>query len=208
MLGLTIGLLAALASAPAGQTSEPSPHLRQLAKTCQQRRGIAAKAFVRHLGRAKRGRTGWSVVLQGKDPRAREGLAKKIAKAAGAQLTRVDPKRLAGRGPAEAKKNLEALFASAREGNGVLLFDEADALFGQRTQVADAHDRYANLEVSHLLERVVVHSDLVLIGVTKSPDDQKATKALRDVVVAIPADEAEGGADLAVPWTSLCWPPR
>jgi hypothetical protein len=53
----------------------------------------------------------------------------------------------------ETEKNLSALFARAEEQGAILFFDEADALFGKRTQVHDAHDRYANQEVSYLLQR-------------------------------------------------------
>lgn len=209
MFGLSLGLLAALTFSPAARKPEPSAHLLQLAKTCQEQRGIAAKAFVRHLKRSERGHLGWSVVLQGKATEARGDMAKKIATAAGAKLTPVDTARLAGRNAAEAKQNLEELFANARTGNWILFFDEADSLFGQRSSVADSHDRYANLEVSHLLERVVAHGDLVLIGTQKTPPAEGGAKALRDVVVAVGSKDAKsGGVASVVPWTKLCWPPR
>ena len=54
----------------------------------------------------------------------------------------------------ETEKNLERIFAAAEDANAILFFDEADALFGKRTQVRDAHDRYANQEVSFLLQRI------------------------------------------------------
>src|SRR5213079_1580089 len=53
----------------------------------------------------------------------------------------------------ETEKNLERIFTEADQVNGVLLFDEADALFGKRSEVKDAHDRYANIEVAYLLQR-------------------------------------------------------
>ncbi len=210
MLGITLGLLLTLAGSPAAK-AEPSAHLRKLATTCQARRGIAAEAFVHHLQGAARGRVGWSVVLQGADAKTRGAVAKKIALAAGAELTRVDETRLAGKTPADAKKNLDELFTKARTGNGILFFDEADALFGRRSEVADSHDRYANLEVSYLLERVIAHGDLVLLGTRKAPPSRGATKPLRDVVVAIQPKghrSVEQQPETAVPWTALCWPPR
>ena len=54
----------------------------------------------------------------------------------------------------ETEKNLDRIFAEADRVNGVLLFDEADALFGKRSEVKDAHDRYANVEVAYLLQRM------------------------------------------------------
>ena len=56
----------------------------------------------------------------------------------------------------ETEKNLAKVFAGAEESGAVLLFDEADALFGKRTDVRDAHDRYADLEVSYLLSRLAL----------------------------------------------------
>ena len=54
----------------------------------------------------------------------------------------------------ETEKNLAELFDAAERSGAALQFDEADALFGRRTEVRDSHDRYANLEVSHLIERL------------------------------------------------------
>ena len=54
----------------------------------------------------------------------------------------------------ETEKNLDRIFTEADRVNGVLLFDEADALFGKRSEVRDAHDRYANVEVAYLLQRM------------------------------------------------------
>ena len=53
----------------------------------------------------------------------------------------------------ETEKNLRAIFDGAEESGAILLFDEADALFGKRSEVRDSHDRYANLEISYLLQR-------------------------------------------------------
>jgi SpoVK/Ycf46/Vps4 family AAA+-type ATPase len=54
----------------------------------------------------------------------------------------------------ETEKNLEQVLAAAASSDAILLFDEADALFGKRPEVRDAHDRYANIEVSYLLQRM------------------------------------------------------
>src|SRR5690606_8317954 len=62
----------------------------------------------------------------------------------------------------ETEKNLENLFAKAETKNWILFFDEADALFGKRTSVRDAHDKYANQEVSYLLQRVEDFDGLVI----------------------------------------------
>jgi hypothetical protein len=64
----------------------------------------------------------------------------------------------------ETEKNLDAVFNKAAEMNVVLFFDEADALFGKRTDVKDAHDKYSNQEVAYLLQRIEAHSGTVIIS--------------------------------------------
>ncbi|MGD8202125.1 phage tail sheath subtilisin-like domain-containing protein [Ornithinimicrobium sp. W1679] len=71
-----------------------------------------------------------------------------------AAVRRVDLRRVVSRYVGETEKNLARLLDRAQETGEVLLFDEADALFGRRTEVRDAHDKYANQEVSHLIERM------------------------------------------------------
>ena len=64
----------------------------------------------------------------------------------------------------ETEKNLSRIFAGAAAGRAILFFDEADALFGKRSEVKDSHDRYANIEVSYFLQRVEEHRGLVIIA--------------------------------------------
>jgi SpoVK/Ycf46/Vps4 family AAA+-type ATPase len=69
-------------------------------------------------------------------------------------LYRVDLSAVVSKYIGETEKNLRQVFDAADDGGAVLLFDEADALFGRRTEVKDSHDRYANVEVSYLLQRL------------------------------------------------------
>ncbi len=64
----------------------------------------------------------------------------------------------------ETEKNLDEVFSAASAGNMVLFFDEADSLFGKRSEVRDAHDRYANIEVSYLLQRLEAYEGLVILA--------------------------------------------
>ncbi len=64
----------------------------------------------------------------------------------------------------ETEKNLDRIFAAAENANAILLFDEADALFGKRSEVRDAHDRYANLEVSYLLQKMEQHEGISILS--------------------------------------------
>ena len=63
----------------------------------------------------------------------------------------------------ETEKNLRRVFDAAEEGGAMLLFDEADALFGKRSEVKDSHDRYANIEVSYLLQRMEAYRGLAIL---------------------------------------------
>jgi SpoVK/Ycf46/Vps4 family AAA+-type ATPase len=63
----------------------------------------------------------------------------------------------------ETEKNLHRIFEQAQASNAILFFDEADALFGKRTDVKDAHDRYANLETGYLLQRIEEYPGLVIL---------------------------------------------
>ena len=74
--------------------------------------------------------------------------AEVIARELGLDLYKIDLSAVVSKYIGETEKNLERIFDAARDGNAILFFDEADALFGKRSEVRDAHDRYANIEVS------------------------------------------------------------
>jgi hypothetical protein len=80
--------------------------------------------------------------------------AAEVAARAGLDLYRVDLSLVVSKYVGETEKNLRRIFAGADQGGALLLFDEADALFGKRTDTRDGHDRYANLEVAYLLQRI------------------------------------------------------
>jgi SpoVK/Ycf46/Vps4 family AAA+-type ATPase len=89
-------------------------------------------------------------------------------------LRRVDLNAVVSKYIGETEKNLDAVFADAERANAVLFLDEADALFGKRTEVNDAHDRYATVEVASLLQRIEAFSGVVVIAV----NDPEAAKAI------------------------------
>lgn len=78
-------------------------------------------------------------------------------------LYRIDLSAVVSKYIGETEKNLRRIFDAAEAGGAVLLFDEADALFGKRTQVKDSHDRHANIEVSYLLQRMEAYQGLVIL---------------------------------------------
>ena len=78
-------------------------------------------------------------------------------------LYRIDLSSVVSKYIGETEKNLRQVFDAAEAGSVVLLFDEADALFGKRSQVRDSHDRYANMEVSYLLQRMEAYKGLAIL---------------------------------------------
>jgi hypothetical protein len=87
-----------------------------------------------------------------------------LGKEAGKEVYRVDLSLIISKYIGETEKNLELVFARAEHKDWILFFDEADALFGKRTNIRDAHDKYANQEVSYLLQRIEQYDGLVILA--------------------------------------------
>jgi SpoVK/Ycf46/Vps4 family AAA+-type ATPase len=79
-------------------------------------------------------------------------------------LFRIDLSRVVSKYIGETEKNLDRLFDAAESSGAILLFDEADALFGKRSEVKDAHDRYANIEINYLLQRLETFKGLAILS--------------------------------------------
>ncbi|MEU7904697.1 ATP-binding protein [Actinoplanes sp. NPDC049118] len=90
--------------------------------------------------------------------------AEVVAGDLGLDLYKVDLSAVVSKYIGETEKNLERIFGAAAAGDLVLFFDEADALFGKRSEVSDAHDRYANIEVAYLLQRLETYDGLVILA--------------------------------------------
>ncbi len=90
--------------------------------------------------------------------------AEVVARELGLPLLKVDLARVVSKWIGETEKNLDLAFAEAHDSHAVLFFDEAEALFGARGDVRHATDRYANLEVSHLLQRLEDHGGIVILA--------------------------------------------
>jgi len=78
-------------------------------------------------------------------------------------LFRIDLSAVVSKYIGETEKNLRRVFDAAEEGGAILFFDEADALFGKRSEVKDSHDRYANVEISYLLQRMEAYRGLAIL---------------------------------------------
>ncbi|GAA1660446.1 ATP-binding protein [Fodinicola feengrottensis] len=89
----------------------------------------------------------------------------------------------------ETEKNLERIFTEAAGVNGVLLFDEADAIFGKRSEVRDAHDRYANMESAYLLQRIETFDGLAILATNLRANLDEAFTRRLDIVVDFPVPD-------------------
>jgi hypothetical protein len=98
-------------------------------------------------------------------------------------LFRIDLASVVSKYVGETEKNLREIFDEAERLNAVIFFDEADALFGKRTEVKDAHDRYANIEVNYLLQRMESYDGLAILATNRKGDiDQAFLRRLRFIV--------------------------
>jgi SpoVK/Ycf46/Vps4 family AAA+-type ATPase len=105
-------------------------------------------------------------------------------------LYRIDLSQIVSKYIGETEKNLSRVFNAAEEGGAILLFDEADALFGKRSEVKDSHDRYANIEISYLLQRMESYRGLAILTTNLKPAlDAAFVRRLR-FVVQFPFPEA------------------
>jgi AAA+ superfamily predicted ATPase len=99
------------------------------------------------------------------------------------ELYRIDLSAVVSKYIGETEKNLQRVFDGAEESGAILLFDEADALFGKRSEVKDSHDRYANIEISYLLQRMEAYRGLAILTTNlKSALDTAFQRRLRFVV--------------------------
>jgi SpoVK/Ycf46/Vps4 family AAA+-type ATPase len=96
--------------------------------------------------------------------------AEVVARELRTNLYRVNLNQIVSQYIGETEKNLTRVFETAQKKSAVLLFDEADALFGKRSEVKDSHDRYANIEVSYLLSKIEAYRGLVILTTNRKVD--------------------------------------
>ena len=107
-------------------------------------------------------------------------------------MYRIDLSQVVNKYIGETEKNLKRIFDAADISDMVLFFDEADALFGKRTDVSDSRDRYANLEISYLLERMERFKGLAILATNRKEDlDEAFLRRLRYIIDFPVPDEAE-----------------
>jgi len=115
-------------------------------------------------GMRKRIKPGYRALFFGPPGTGKTLTATLLGKHTGKDVFRIDLWRLVSKYIGETEKNVSRLFDKAENKNWILFFDEADALFGKRTDIRDAHDKYANQEVAYLLQRIESYSGLVILA--------------------------------------------
>ncbi len=121
-----------------------------------------------------------------------------IARDLGLDLYKIDLSAIVSKYIGETEKNLDRIFRAAQCGNAILFFDEADALFGKRSEVKEAHDRYANIEVAYLLQKIEEYEGVVILASNLSKNIDLAFSRRMHYVVEFPLpDEVASRAVMA-----------
>ena len=181
----------------------PADQLAQLREVADQVRYRAvvyeAWGFEAKLALGK----GLNVLFAGPPGTGKTMAADVLAHTLGLDLYRIDLSTVVSKYVGETEKNLARIFAEAQTSNAILFFDEADALFGKRTQVRDAHDRYANVETSYLLQRMEAYDGVAILATNLRQNLDEAFVRRLHFTVEFPLPDR---ADRRRIWEGI-WPP-
>jgi hypothetical protein len=126
---------------------------------------------------------GITVLFAGPPGTGKTMAAEIIAAELGLDLYKIDLSTVVSKYIGETEKNLEQIFTEATNSNAILFFDEADALFGKRSEVRDSHDRYANIEISYLLQRMEAYNGVTILATNLRANlDEAFTRRLQFAV--------------------------
>jgi len=141
--------------------------LQGIAEQVRQRATLAES-----LGRSAKNLSsgGVSALFVGPSGTGKTLAAAALANDLGLSLYRIDLSRMVGKYIGETEKNLQRVFDAAEDGGAVLLFDEADALFGRRGGVKGGNERYANVEISYLLQRLESYPGIAILATNKKTE--------------------------------------
>jgi SpoVK/Ycf46/Vps4 family AAA+-type ATPase len=167
---------------------ETLAHLREICNSARyQYQVLATWGFGKKLSRGK----GLSALFTGTSGTGKTMAAEVLARELDFDLYKVDLSGVVNKYIGETEKNLARIFAEAETSNVILFFDEADALFGKRTAVSDAHDRYANLETSYLLQKMEEYEGIVILATNLRENmDEAFARRIRFIVEFPLPDEA------------------
>ena len=157
--------------------AEKTQLLHQIADRVRQRRRVYEEwGFRRRMNRG----LGISALFSGESGTGKTMAAEVIANDLRLNLYRIDLSAVVSKYIGETEKNLRRVFDAAEDGGAILFFDEADALFGKRSEVKDSHDRYANIEINYLLQRMEAYRGLAILATNmRSALDKGFTRRLQ-----------------------------
>jgi hypothetical protein len=145
---------------------------------------------------------GISALFAGPPGTGKTMAAEVVANALRLDLYRIDLASVVSKWIGETEKNLDRIFTAARDANAILFFDEADALFGRRSEIKDSHDRYANIEIAYLLQKMEEHEGVALLATNRMDDLDDAFLRRLSFVVRFPFPEVDERERI---WASV-WP--
>lgn len=167
---------------------EKAQKLRHIASWIKYRRVVHGDwGFGEKLSRGK----GLNVLFTGPSGVGKTMAAEVLAGELSLDLYQIDLSTVVSKYIGETEKNLSAIFREAEQTQTLLFFDEADALFGKRTEVKDAHDRYANIEVNYLLQRVEQYEGVVILATNLQQNLDDAFLRRMQEVLEFPFPDAE-----------------
>ncbi len=135
--------------------------LSEIADTVRSRQVVLQEWGV---GRKLAASQGITILFAGPPGTGKTMAAEILAGALSLELYKIDLSMVVSKYVGETEKNLEHIFSEAESSNAILFFDEADALFGKRSEVRDSHDRYANIEISYLLQRMEAYDGVTILA--------------------------------------------
>jgi AAA+ superfamily predicted ATPase len=139
--------------------------------------------LLQEWGMKKRIKAGYRALFYGPPGTGKTLTATLLGKHTGQDVFRIDLSRVVSKYIGETEKNLSRLFDKAENKNWILFFDEADALFGKRTGIRDAHDKYANQEVAYLLQRIEGYNGVVILASNQRANiDEAFTRRFQSIV--------------------------
>jgi hypothetical protein len=164
----------------------PEATLRQVRETASAIRHQQVVYAEWGFGQRLAASRGLKILLAGASGTGKTMTAAVVARDLGLDLYKIDLASVVSKYIGETEKNLDRIFGAAQSSNAILFFDEADALFGKRSEVNDAHDRYANIEVAYLLQKMEEHDGAVILASHLSRNIDQAFSRRMHYVVEFP----------------------
>jgi hypothetical protein len=167
---------------------DPLAILREIVATVRGRPQVLGAWGV---GRKLASSAGVPVLFSGPPGTGKTMAAEVIAAELGLDLYKIDLSTVVSKYIGETEKNLERIFEEAENSNAILFFDEADAIFGKRSEVRDSHDRYANIEISYLLQRMEAYDGVTILATNLRANLDEAFTRRLQFAVDFPFPEKE-----------------